>query len=85
MGKLARKRYWRNWDTIIVPKDTVSQDFKAEVQKWSCENKIPVVVREGSKKLERNPGDPWTSMYEVFWKCHIQHPKNRTLFTMRWL
>lgn len=85
MAKTCKKRYWRNWNILDVPKDTVPPDFRKEVIKWAQDNRMPIVIRDGSRRITPDPEKVWAGSYEVFYKVHIEHKKDVTMFTLRWL
>lgn len=89
MSKPSRKRYWKNWNELIVPTTTVVPDFHPEIKQWAIENKIPFVIRTGSRKVDvemDNGKRTWTTQtYESFYRLWFKHKKDATLFTMTWL
>lgn len=80
MSKPARKRYWRNWKTVEVPKKNTPENFKSLVSEWAQHNRTSIIIREGSTRVK----DEWGFHYNSHWKCHIQHGQLATMFMLKW-
>lgn len=80
MSKPARKRYWRNWKVVDIPKKAASDSFWTEVHEWAHQNKISIVVRENSRPVKN---DRYTAR-EAVWRIHIQRAECATMFMLKW-